>query len=70
MSMNRSIQKSIYLSLYLSLRPLGRWRGMGNFLDRDLWTGRPPSPLGVKNVKNQENSEKIRGPGGTHREPL
>ena len=25
----------------------------------------PPSPLGVKNVKIRENSEKIRGPSAT-----
>ena len=30
-----------------------------NFLVKDLMT---PSPLGVENVKIQENSEKIRGP--------
>ena len=30
----------------------------------------PPPPLGVKNVKIQENSEKIRGPPGDLRDPL
>ena len=33
---------------------------IGNFLVKDLMT----PPLGVKNVKIQENSEKIRGPPG------
>ena len=38
-------------------------RGQENFLVRIC---RPPTPfrLGVKNVKIQENSEKIRGPSG------
>ena len=37
---------------------------LGNFLPKDLMTPPPPPPLGVKNVKIQENSEKIRSPPG------
>ena len=36
---------------------------MGNFLVNDLMTP-PPLPPGVKYVKIQENSEKIRGSPG------
>ena len=35
----------------------------GKFLEKDLTTP-PLPPLGVKNVKIQENSEKISGPPG------
>ena len=38
------------------------------FLVQDLRTP-PPPPLGVKNVKIQENSEKIRGPPGIPQGP-
>jgi len=35
-----------------------------------IWMPPPPTPGGVENVKNQENSEKIRGPPGALRDPL
>ena len=39
---------------------------VGNFLPNGL----VPPPLGVRNVKIRENSEKIRKPPGSFRDPL
>ena len=49
--------RKIFLHTYLFNR-------VADFLVSDLMTPSPPPPIGVENVKNRKNSEKIRGPPG------